>query len=136
MFCWRDAQTDEEMSQWDDAMADLAAFGCSPGGALMGTSPLEGGVMDVFGVLGGLVKPEGDDSTAGQGSSGQTKGKKYRGGRGGERGGSGGSDELPEAEEEEEEENSDEQAGVGAVMDDDELAEMADTLLLLHGGSC
>ena len=118
-------------------MADLAAFGCSPGGALMGTSPLEGGVMDVFGVLGGLMKPEGDDSMACQGGNRQTKSKKYRVGRGGERGGSGGSDDLPEAEEEEEEEeHSDGQAGGGAVMDDDELAEMADTLLLLHGGSC
>ena len=119
-------------------MADLAAFGCSPGGALMGTSPLEGGVLDVFGALGGLVKPESNDSMACQGGSGQTKGKKFRGGgRGGERGGSGGSDDLPEAEEEEEEEeHSDGQAGGGAVMDDDELAEMADTLLLLHGGSC
>ena len=129
------------MSHWDDAMADLSSFGCSPG-VLSGTSPLDmSNILEMFG--GALInKPDGDGSYNGDGQQkvgSQRGGKKNRSSGGGGRHSSvplrTGSEERTV----EEDTTSDEVKGQveGAVMDmDDELAEMADTLLLLHESGC
>jgi hypothetical protein len=133
-------QTDEEMSHWDDAMADLSSFGCSPG-VLTGTSPLDmSNILEMFG--GAVIKPDGDGSF----NDGQQKVGSQRGGKKNRSSGGGGAHrngaDLRAGSEErtgEEDTTSDEVKGQveGALMDmDDELAEMADTLLLLHEGGC
>ena len=125
------------MSHWDDAMADLSSFGCSPG-VLSGTSPLDmSNILEMFG--GALIKPDGDGSYNGDG---QQKVGSQRGGKKNRSSGGGRHSSVPprtgsEERAVEEDTTSDEIKGhvEGAVMDmDDELAEMANTLLLLHEG--
>ena len=137
------SQSDEEMSHWDEAMAELgASFGCSPGGALLGTSPIDN-VLDMFG---GVMKHESDESMNEGRQEGEARGgggkQQQRGGsasrRGKSRNGGSGGGAVPPPHCHDDEETSDGQAKEGVAegdMDlDGELAEMADTLLLLHEG--
>ena len=119
------------MSHWDEAMAELSSFGCSPAGiGVLGTSPMDN-VLDMFG---GVMKNESDESmNEGQqeGDAGGSRGGgKRAAGRRKNGGTSGGCAGAPQ----DDDETSDDRAKAGGGMDlDDELAEMADTLLLLGG---
>ncbi|GAX74256.1 hypothetical protein CEUSTIGMA_g1705.t1 [Chlamydomonas eustigma] len=102
--------TDEEACQWE-LQPDHSSLGCSPAAALLGTSPLDH-VLDVF----AMSKQEGGCSQGLSEDRGQDQHSLC----------------FP-MKEAQGESSEDAQGHSNAVMDiDDELAEMADTLLLLH----
>ena len=116
-------------------MAELSSFGCSPAGiGVLGTSPIDN-VLDMFG---GVMKNESDESMNEGQQDGDLSGSRGGGKReAGRRKKGGMSSSCADAPQDDEETSADPRAkgGVaGGGMDlDDELAEMADTLLLLGG---